>query len=656
MKINSLELCNWGRFPRVFIPMDTTKENNVVLIRARNNIGKTTLFYSLKYVLYGEKGLKTHKNQHFITDWITIREAAKSDGKTFVELIIEHDGKTIRIQRSQKFLQTNSGDTIQVDGPEEIQIFDQDSGEPITEAGKENTSKQNWINSILIPQDVSQFFFFDGEDIKRYTDEFEAEVRQAISRVLGIKALENSKKDLHILLETFIKNHQNKMKEASSDEQLKESLERKQGELETIKNAKHYETKNLEQARITKEKITEQLKQHTVSREKIKERTRIEDANIDLHKSFVESQKKLKEIHNLSSILLLEPLLKFIDKTEENPPSKDQWVSKTVKNMLDRHFKNCVCGAEIDKELQEEFEKLVLDLKPNPQAQLKRFVEEILGNNHLEKNATELNHIINEEIRIQSEIDTNKTTIKKINEELPGRNADSTVKKLQEKEELAVKEIVIIKNSISNADKEIAQTEKIIEKINKKLEQGIKSEDVEIAKHQKNYVQVLMDGMETCIDTYFQKRKPELEKFISDVFMQLISTPKLYKKIHMNDNWDVQIEYYDGTLLYPYEAGPSSGGSQILATAVIAGLNKFAAKDAPVVIDTPLGRLDDIHRTNLLKYYNKMSKQVIILYTPTEITDSDQIILEDYVKKHYEIITAEDSPAISKIIPYEGLA
>ena len=109
-------------------------------------------------------------------------------------------------------------------------------------------------------------------------------------------------------------------------------------------------------------------------------------------------------------------------------------------------------------------------------------------------------------------------------------------------------------------------------------------------------------------------------------------------------------------MLPAYQYGPSAGAAQIVATSLIAGLNKFSTHKAPVIIDTPLGRLDDVHRTNILKYYNEMSEQgVIILYTPTEIMPNDQVILEDYVKHHYEIISLPDQPDLSKIIPYGGM-
>ena len=75
-----------------------------------------------------------------------------------------------RLQRSQKFYQTNTGDYIQANGGEELEIFDQQNGETVADAGDSLIKKQNWLQRKIIPESVSQFFFFDGEDIKRYMD------------------------------------------------------------------------------------------------------------------------------------------------------------------------------------------------------------------------------------------------------------------------------------------------------------------------------------------------------------------------------------------------------------------------------------------------------------------------------------------------------
>ena len=93
----------------------------------------------------------------------------------------------------------------------------------------------------------------------------------------------------------------------------------------------------------------------------------------------------------------------------------------------------------------------------------------------------------------------------------------------------------------------------------------------------------------------------------------------MYEGLKIEDNFEMSVLRKDGTRLPTYTYSPSPGASQIIATAMIGGLNKFTTRHAPVLIDTPLGRLDPIHRQNLINYYSEIGQQVIILYQPKRI-------------------------------------
>ena len=94
-----------------------------------------------------------------------------------------------------------------------------------------------------------------------------------------------------------------------------------------------------------------------------------------------------------------------------------------------------------------------------------------------------------------------------------------------------------------------------------------------------------------------------------------------------------------------YDAGQSAGQNQVIATAFIAALNRMSERKAAIVIDTPLGRLDEIHSSNMIKYYPNFKPQVVILYQPKELAgaESQQAIQEISAQIHSEWEIEEDA-------------
>ena len=76
----------------------------------------------------------------------------------------------------------------------------------------------------------------------------------------------------------------------------------------------------------------------------------------------------------------------------------------------------------------------------------------------------------------------------------------------------------------------------------------------------------------------------------------------------------------------------SAGEKQIYAISLLWALSKISGRPLPLIIDTPLGRLDRTHRQFLIeRYFPVAAHQVIILSTDTEIDQNYFELLKPFV-------------------------
>ncbi|BCU07276.1 hypothetical protein Atep_19530 [Allochromatium tepidum] len=98
----------------------------------------------------------------------------------------------------------------------------------------------------------------------------------------------------------------------------------------------------------------------------------------------------------------------------------------------------------------------------------------------------------------------------------------------------------------------------------------------------------------------------------------------------------------------------SAGENQLFVTALLAGLAEVSGIQAPLVVDTPLGRLDVTHRENILDFWlSDRTRQVILLSQDAEIGPDLMKRLQPAIAKtwllHHEVI----GQGVGKTIAYE---
>jgi len=122
-----------------------------------------------------------------------------------------------------------------------------------------------------------------------------------------------------------------------------------------------------------------------------------------------------------------------------------------------------------------------------------------------------------------------------------------------------------------------------------------------------------------------------LENSIAESFHHLIRKPRLMGKVKIEpSSFRIQLQDASGQEL-PFGL-LSAGERQLLATSILWALAKISGRPVPLVIDTPLGRLDSHHRAHVVqRYFPQASHQVILLSTDEEIVGRYLTMIEPYV-------------------------
>ncbi|MBB5871902.1 DNA sulfur modification protein DndD [Allocatelliglobosispora scoriae] len=117
-----------------------------------------------------------------------------------------------------------------------------------------------------------------------------------------------------------------------------------------------------------------------------------------------------------------------------------------------------------------------------------------------------------------------------------------------------------------------------------------------------------------------QRHVQRIQSMVFDSLRLLLRKEHLIREVSIDpETCSMELLNNDGRPVRPRSL--SAGERQLLAVALLAGLARASGRMLPVVIDTPLGRLDQDHRMRFVQsYLPNASHQVIVLSTDTEIT------------------------------------
>lgn len=145
-----------------------------------------------------------------------------------------------------------------------------------------------------------------------------------------------------------------------------------------------------------------------------------------------------------------------------------------------------------------------------------------------------------------------------------------------------------------------------------------------------------------------QKRKTDvLAVTITDCYKKLANKKNLIQRIVM-DSETLNLQYLSSDGKDVPEGSLSSGEKQMMVISILWALAICSKKKLPVIIDTPLSRLDSLHRTSLITtYFPNAGEQTIILSTDSEIDAGYYNLMKENVGDEFTLIYDEETKTTS---------
>lgn len=239
---------------------------------------------------------------------------------------------------------------------------------------------------------------------------------------------------------------------------------------------------------------------------------------------------------------------------------------------------------------------------------------------------------------VSVEITDDERKLKAVKEEL-GKHGDiedlsSTMKQCLADLSQCYKKIDVLKDGERAIGETITEIRGTLVGLNARLDRAATGADMVLARRRAVVCEQIHNIFEEGIDAYRGMLKTEVEKDATELFVQITNDPE-YVRLEITDTYGMNIIHKDGGDPVPLR---SAGFEHIVALSLIGALHKNAPLSGPIIMDSPLGRLDPTHKANITKLLPQLADQVVLLAYTHEIDEQlARSSLGTALKKEYRL-------------------
>jgi DNA sulfur modification protein DndD len=640
MIIDEITLHNFGiyRGRQKVALAPTSPHKPIILIGGHNGGGKTTLLDAIHLVLFGKNALCSNRGNLSYEEYLRrcINHSIEPKDGAALELqfrqFMKGNEHIIRVHRSW----SQNGKDIR----ETLDILKDGKLDRVM------TSTWNEYVEKYFPSRISNLFFFDGEKIENFADLENSTqlLSTAFHALLGLDIVDQLSADLNVLERRKRAN----MKISSEQQKKIEDAEAELSQLEEKRADLKLQRASLQNDLEHKQKRLGDI-ESTFRREGgelFEQRGEIESKKLDNENTIMNIEKELIAIADGSiPLLLVSNLIENIERQDFLEESSYQ--SKILYDTLEeRDFKllEDVGSWGLSNKYNKRLQKYLTDDRSRRQQNVecnsylhldnetKQQIRQ-LGHGTLKGDKERTKVLLNRLDELKSDLDEQDRKLANI----PDQERINHILEKREKARSAIKEI---QYKIKALDEEftriswhIEQRNSVLVKlIEKVVEKDYYYDGVSRILHHSSKVRETLGTFRTQI---IKSNVKKIEQLILDSFNRLIRKKTLIRELSIDpESFVLKLWGGDGKSLTPDRL--SAGERQLLAISILWGLARASGRPLPTAIDTPLGRLDSLHRTFVVKwYFPYASHQVLIFSTDEEIDSKYYKILKPHISRSY---------------------
>ncbi len=630
MIITKLTLHNFG----VYAGDNTFEFQNhkpVVLIGGMNGRGKTTFLEAVLLALYGANSFAYTESKYTTYGQYLRAYTNRADGSLYSYIELEFK---LKDENTERYLIRREWSANGLRTREKISVKKDDESNKFL--------SDNWSMFVenILPSGLSNFFFFDGEKIAELAVEnTNNQMKNSIKSLLGITVLDMLENDISRIISRTSKKSDNQMqtkelehlrdKKNHAEVALQVADEKIQNILDSIEDAK----KRLEKARI---EYSAKGGDIVTQRQDLFNQRSVLSAQIE------QDKERLIAISagELPLIMVQDLLNQILIQVEKEQDTKlMQFAIKKMHAALEGYVK----GGEVDSSQVRGFitymedkavregTDIIFDISDHSLYQL----HELVSHN--------LQTAKGQTLRIMADRVKNQKKLDEIDSYLSVDIDENALARLYKKIKTIEQEILDYevslaaeKNGRSTLNGELIRaTSEYNRYVETMLEQLELSDDADrILKYSHQAITVLEE-----YKIRLQKKKINvLADTMTSCYKKLANKKNLIEKIRM-DPITLDFVYLNSEgQLVPKES-LSAGEKQLMVISMLWALGICSKKKLPVIIDTPLSRLDSNHRISLITtYFPQASDQTIILSTDSEIDGHYYEVMKENVGDEFTLV------------------